>query len=168
MVVYIPLSKKGKHTGKYETIVSDEDAILAEFNWCVSLKKNSDIIYCYRRPHRKEKSQKLHRVVLERVLGRELAEGEYPDHIDGNGLNNTRENLRLASKVQNMTNAKKRVDNKTGHKGVYWHKSRNKYYAYITHNKKRHGLGYYDSIDDAIQARKLAEKELHKEFARLE
>jgi len=50
----------------------------------------------------------LHRVILERILGRKLREGEECDHIDGDGLNNRRCNLRLVDHRRNMRNSHKR------------------------------------------------------------
>ena len=50
----------------------------------------------------------LHRVILERILGRHLQEGEECDHLDGNGLNNRRCNLRLADHRRNTRNSHSR------------------------------------------------------------
>ena len=44
--------------------------------------------------------------------------------------------------------------------GVCWSKSNNKYKAYIKIDNKQHHLGYYDNLEDAIQARRQAEEEL--------
>ncbi len=50
----------------------------------------------------------LHRVILERILGRKIREGEECDHIDGNGLNNRRCNLRLVDHRRNIRNSHNR------------------------------------------------------------
>ena len=44
--------------------------------------------------------------------------------------------------------------------GVCWSKSNNKYKAYIKIDNKQHHLGYYDNLEDAIQARRQAEEKL--------
>ncbi len=50
----------------------------------------------------------MHRVILERIIGRRLQEGEECDHIDGNGLNNRRCNLRVVDHRRNIRNSHNR------------------------------------------------------------
>jgi len=84
------------------------------------------------------------------------------DHIDGNIKNNKIENLRNTDKTANTWNAKIRKDNKTGVKGVYWHKGR--WMAQIRANKKTYRKVCINQID-AIDFIKQKRIELHKEFA---
>lgn len=90
--------------------------------------------------------------------------GEFPvldiDHINGNGLDNRIENLRQVTKFQNGQNNRRRADNKSGCTGVIWFKPRSTWCAYIRHNNKRIHLGYFKDKDDAIKARKQAERDL--------
>lgn len=85
----------------------------------------------------------LHRLILARKLGRELQPNEDADHKDRNGLNNTRGNLRLATRAQNIWNTGPR-DPRSGWKGVtkngdgYWRAS-------MKVNGQRIHLGYYDT-----------------------
>lgn len=165
--ITIPLSKKGKHAGKYVAIVSIEDSDLADFNWMVLLQPTRNTNYAERQiGTTARKHILLHRVILERVLGRVLAENEVPDHINGNGLDNRRENLRVATKAQNHQNAQKRKDNTSGYKGVSLHKETGRYVAYINANSKRFYLGIFPTIEEAYQARQKALLEHHKEFGK--
>jgi hypothetical protein len=92
---------------------------------------------------------------------------EYVDHIDGNRKNNKIENLRDATHSENMCNQKLRSDNKSGLKGINWHKAANKWRAFIAFRKKQYHLGLFDNIDDAKKAIDLKRIELHNNFARL-
>ena len=56
-------------------------------------------------------------------------------------------------------NTKKRIDNKSGRKGVIWEKRRERWMAYITFQGHRKHLGYYDNFESAVEAREKAEKE---------
>ena len=88
--------------------------------------------------------------------------GEWPkyqiDHINRNKTDNRIANLRDVSQKQNGQNASKRSDNTSGHPGVYWHKRDSKWVAQITHNYKLIHLGYFSILEEAIAARKAAEK----------
>ena len=80
------------------------------------------------------------------------------DHINRNRSDNRISNLRDVSNKQNMQNAGKRGDNKSGHPGVDWHKQNSKWRARIMHNQKDIHLGCFTDIEEAIAARKAAEK----------
>lgn len=98
--------------------------------------------------------------------------GEWPtiliDHKDGNKINNKWENLRLATKSQNGMNAKLRVDNTSGCKGVYRHKPSGKWHVRIHANNVAYSLGYFATYEEAVAARREAEIKYHGEFARAE
>ena len=92
--------------------------------------------------------------------------GESVDHIDGNGLNNSRSNLRLATPSQNNMNQRVRNDNTSGHKGISWCPDREKYQVYINIDRKRKSLGRYKTIEEAIYVRDQAAKSHYGEYAR--
>lgn len=87
------------------------------------------------------------------------------DHINHNGLDNRKSNLRICTSGQNTCNCLTSKNNKSGHKGVYWSKERKKWCAQISINNKTKGLGRYDTIEEAIEARKKTAKEYYGEFA---
>ena len=128
----------------------------------------------------------IHRVVMDAPAGMDV------DHIDGNGLNNCKENLRVCTRQQNSMNKSVRSDSASGYKGVYEIKKPNrtkyvskktgetKYYehmpkkrfvAYIGDpDKPSRGnikLGYYSTLEEAARARDRKAIELHGEFASL-
>ena len=80
------------------------------------------------------------------------------DHIDGNKLNNSIFNLRQVDNRTNAKNARRMVDNSSGHPGIYWYKTRSKWHASIRgDNGDSVFLGYFVNLDDAIIARMDAE-----------
>lgn len=87
------------------------------------------------------------------------------DHINHNGLDNRKCNLRICNNSQNLCNCNLPKNNKSGHKGVYWESTRNKWNTQITLNGKCVHLGRFDNIEDAIKARNDAAKKYYKEFA---
>ena len=91
---------------------------------------------------------------------------QFVDHIDGNGLNNSRENLRFATTSQNNMNQCKRSDNTSGHKGISWCPDREKYQVYINIDRKRKSLGRYKTLEEAIYVRDQAVKSHYGEYAR--
>jgi hypothetical protein len=163
MTVSIPLSQRSrKNKGKYEALISDEDRDLAELKW--SFQRGKNTIYVKRSELTREQTY-LHRVVLARMLGRELEKHEKPDHIDGNGLNNQRHNLRLANHSQNLANSRRHRDSTSGYKGVSWDKRVRKWQAQINHNHKSYYLGAFDDPEKAHEAYLKKAKELYGDFA---
>lgn len=97
----IPLSKTGKHAGKHFAIVDDEDyEYLNQFNW--SIIKASHSYYALRNLKRINKKQP--KILMHRLILGLNSKNEHADHIDGNGLNNQKSNLRKCSHQQNMKN----------------------------------------------------------------
>lgn len=110
---------------------------------------------------------KAHRIIWAIYYG-ETPE-KTPDHINGNGLDNRIINLREATTSQQRMNSVVPSNNTTGAKGVYIDKRRNnKFYAKIVVDKKSIHLGYFESLNDAIAARKAAEMKYFGEFRRLD
>ena len=95
---------RGKHA-----VIDAIDADLAGRSWHAVPGHRSVGNYTFYAARRKgSKRITLHREILERILGRRLQEGEECDHIDGNGLNNRRSNLRLVDHRRNIRNSHNR------------------------------------------------------------
>lgn len=140
------------------TQVDDED-----FEWLSRCKWYYSSGYAKRYDKRGRSLIRIHREILEHY-GHNIS-GMHVDHIDGNPLNNIKSNLRIATHSQNLSNRGKPISNTSGYKGVSWNKGGKFYEAYITVNKKRIRLGYYDNPEHAARVYDLAAIELHKEFA---
>ena len=109
------------------------------------------------------KLYKAHRVAWAIITGR-WPENEI-DHRNQNPSDNRWENLREATRSQNMKNITHFASNKSGAKGVGWSKACQKWRAYIASDGIEYHLGVFDTIEEAAAARKKAEAELHGEFS---
>ncbi len=146
--------------GRKEILVDDEDYdIINKAKW--HLLRNKRGFYATRQIWNKgnQKCFYMHRVILG-INKRH----EYIDHIDGDGLNNQRSNLRIATPKENAHNIKPRA-NGNGLVGVHWDKNRKLWMAYIMKDYKRRHLGRFENKEEAIMARDKAAKELFGEFA---
>ncbi len=93
-----------------------------------------------------------HRIVFKMVFGKDPGSLQI-DHIDRVKKNNSPCNLRLATHGQNNQNAiSANKNSKSGIRGVYWYKRKNKWRTTIGVNGKTVSIGYFDSINDAETA----------------
>lgn len=100
------------------------------------------------------------------IMGCKRDDGYDIDHIDGNRLNNRKNNLRKCTHAQNCANRVKSCKSSSKYKGVSWDKTRKKWQASITYNKRSIGLGRYDDEILAAIAYDDAALLYHGEFAR--
>jgi len=108
----------------------------------------------------RQKAVRMHRVVLG------APENRFVDHINHNGLDNRRVNLRLVTMQQNIWNKRKQRGNYSSqYKGVNWNKNENKWVARITCNGKTISLGYFDGEKAAAKAYDAKAKKLFGEYA---
>lgn len=77
---------------------------------------------------------------------------EEVDHIDLDGLNNTRRNLRKCTRRQNNMNRRLPKNSTSGLKGAYFHSTKKRWYSTITINNKTIHLGYYQTPEEAHKA----------------
>lgn len=152
------------------TFIDPEDADLALLKWCAVPRKSGGF-YVSRgityMPGTRQKNQFIHRVILSRMIGRELLRNELVDHINNNPLDNRRSNLRLATVSQNRMNASKHDTCTSKYKGVSWNKYMSKWKVSIQKDHKSIHLGYFESEELAYQAYCKKAFELHGEFARV-
>lgn len=103
-------------------------------------------------------TMRAHRVIWALVHG--AWPPEQVDHINGDRSDNRLANLRLVSDQQNKMNAKRRADNPSGVTGVYWWPQSRKWRVQIRARGSRRHVGMFDTFEQAVAARKLAEVEM--------
>lgn len=104
----------------------------------------------------------LHRL----IMGLKTHDGKVVDHINGNTLDNRRQNLRICTIAENNMNARGGKRKYNLPKGAYKMKLSARYMSQITLNKTIYYLGYYDTPEEAHAAYCEASKKYHGEFGR--
>lgn len=105
MTKRIPLSEQGKHKGKFFAVVDDGDfESLSQYRWCVAATytaKKRVIMYAARQIRIDGKQRLLY--MHDEIMGH-TGRDKVVDHIDWDGLNNTRGNLRITTSSENKLN----------------------------------------------------------------
>lgn len=158
-----------KLTKGYTTEVDEIDSDLNQYNWYAHVT-NKGKVYAARsvRNGKNKHVEFLHQVILSRKIQISLEFVEKVDHKDTNGLNNTRDNLRIATSRQNCQNKSKNSNNESGYKGVSLIKKTGKWAAYIENMGVSQYIGCFDNPIDAHKAYCDKADELFGEFARYE
>lgn len=147
----IPLTQ-----GQYAIVDPEDYKELSKYKW---FAKRCDRRFYAERSY-KNKNVKMHEVIMGTVAGKVI------DHINQNGLNNRKSNLRFATTEQNAWNKRKQKgDYSSKYKGVHWVKSRKKWRARIICKGTGIFLGCFDNEDDAAKAYDEKAKELFGEYA---
>lgn len=151
-VVKIPLTR-----GKSVIIDADDTKKVLQYKW-VTLKAGTRFYAA---------TLDEHRVYL---LMHRLLTNVSPDvqviHLNDDGLDNRRINLRLASRSQKGANHNRSRNNTSGYKGVYWHQRAGKWAAHIKHNYKAIHLGLFVSKEEAATAYDTAALHYFSRFAK--
>lgn len=155
--ITIPLSSR-KYPGLVSLIDASDADLVSGLRWFPAVRKHTTYAYAHQ-PGGGDIL--LHRLVM--GVGR----GESVDHINGDGLDNRRANLRIATQSQNNGNTRIKSHNTSGYKGVYQPAPGSKFRAMIRIGGKGRCIGQYADPVEAAIAYDNAAREVFGEFARV-
>jgi len=149
-------------TQGYVALVDDEDyEELTKHKWYAEVDNHT--VYALRNEHivgtRRHNTIRMHRFLLG-VTGESKV-----DHQDGNGLNNQRSNIRVATLSQNNSNRRKKTGTSSKYKGVHWDKARKKWSAKVHVGDKYYCLGRFTDESEAALAYDIEAKKHFGQFA---
>jgi len=101
------------------------------------------------------------------ILGLSYKDGNYVDHINHNGLDNRKNNLRICTQTYNCYNKRHQESKSSSFQGVSWCNKRRRWRACITYKNKQKFLGYFDVEKDAAEAYNIAAEKCFGAFASL-
>lgn len=146
-------------TQGYVALVDDEDwEWLSRWKWSVASGPHTQ--YAQRGPARgHEKAIQMHRLILGTAPGLET------DHINGDGLDNRRVNLRECTRQENQRNSRSHLGSLSIYKGVSWKKRNQQWQAHIQVDGRKRHLGLFSIEAEAADAYKIAAVIHFGEFA---
>lgn len=155
-LAFIPLSQ-----GREAVIDAADVPLVDGRNWHAVLNRN---VYYARSCGSRAGGARRRMIPLHRLL-MAPPDGVLVDHIDGDGLNCRRSNLRLATIAENTRNQRLSVANTSGHRGVVWDKSFQKWKVSIGVSGRTVHLGRFENLEDAAARRADAEAKYHDAFS---
>lgn len=131
-------------------LVDDEDyEWLNQWKWCAARSSKTDHYYAQRSVYQNGKQTliKMHRFIMNPPANL------FIDHIDGDGLNNQRSNLRIVNMRQNMQNQRIKIRQRSSrYVGVYYEKHKKRWRAQIEIDHQNVHLGSYATEEEAYAA----------------
>ena len=148
--------------GKYALVDVEDYEKVNQYKWYVRISNKSQTYYAARTVNVSKRMSKpiaMHRVIINAPANMLV------DHINGNGWDNRKANLRLANIFENARNKPKRKNTKLSkYKGVKRNGS-GRWHAVINCDRKRIYLGTFETEEQAAKAYDLGAKKYHGEFA---
>jgi hypothetical protein len=148
--------------GKVAIVDGDDFEYLNQFKWYVNnMNGKFYAVRSFMLTKSKQSIVLMHRDIMKPKKGFVI------DHVNGITLDNRKINLRICTHGENLRNQKLSIANKSGYKGVYFHKDRNKWCALIQVYNVKYHLGCFIDPVDAARAYNEAALKYHGEFAHL-
>lgn len=144
--------------GKKVLVDAEDYEKVIAIDWKYQLHKGKEYVRVQRWVEGKNVTTYLHSFLMN---------GRMVDHINGNGLDCRKQNMRVCSKKQNNMNRSKAKNNTSGYKGAYWRKDRSTWQSRISVEGKNVHLGYFPNSEDAARAYDKAARSYYGEFGKL-
>ncbi len=148
---YIPLTR-----GKVSIVSPEDHASLAKVNWHLSGPAEAG----YAAREENKRCIKMHRVIVD------CPDGYVVDHINGNTLDNRRENLRICKAKDNSRNARAGKNSSSGIRGVSWNRQHHKWRTRIIVDGECHELGMFSDSKRAALVYNIAARHYYNNFVR--
>ena len=159
----IPLSR-----GLFAQADDEDFEELNKYKWHAYKKPSqSDNLTYARRNTKSVKGEKRTIISMHRQIMKVTDPKTHIDHMDHNGLNCQKSNMRLCVGSENVKNTSSHRNSTSKYLGVSWDKARKRWLAVISANGKHKYIGVFVSEEDAARARDEFARKLHGEFANL-
>jgi hypothetical protein len=160
-LLYVKLIPLSRRKDKYAIVDAEDYDFLSQWNWTYYAHRRTFYAKRFAGARKAQKAYYMHREIISTPLGMAT------DHINGNGLDNRRCNLRACSPVENLYGMGKRQGTVSRYKGVAYKKDTKKWFAQIMHHRKHYNLGYYNKEEDAAKRYNEVAVQMFGEYARL-
>lgn len=145
------------YTNKGEKFIFDKEDFDKIKDLCWHIGSNGYLTAQYNNKH-----FLFHRLIMSSYI---QSSADIVDHIQHNLLDNRKQSLRVVTQSENGMNKSTQANNTSGHIGVSWSKSKNKWEAYIGVQNRLIHLGRYDNYEEAVAVRESAEQKYFNQYS---